>query len=654
MSKGKTTVSLREEVESSYLAYSMAVILGRAIPDVYDGLKPVQRRILTAMKGLGLKSEGPHKKSSRVSGETMGKYHPHGDSYGSMVTLAAPYSNNHPLIDGQGNWGSPTDPAASSRYTECRLSAYSEEVLLGDFKLCETRDNYDGSLKEPITLESKVPNVLVLGSEGIGVGYATNIPQHNLRGVCQATVSLIGGKRSLKNLVPDFPSGCDIVQDDGLEKYLETGRGSIRMRAKHTVEDYPREGRKANWWKLTFTNLPYQSNTEQIGEEIHSALEKGLLTSVTDVRDESDRTGDRLVVFCKDSPEETVKQLYQHTKLDRKFGANNTVIHEMVPKTISSSEIISLWLEWRDGRLILKFSEELESKKGRIHVLEGLLLALMSIDEVISLIRGSKKREEAKEKLQETFKLSESQSDAILELKLHQLTGLDILLLQEEIDELRVDLERLKGLLEDKDKRKTYLKEEILYISKRHGFKRVCDIVPLKEGPEEGKKAGSVTVAAKSLYLKVNLKKGVVEELKSPRGANLVLTTNDKLIVLSKDGVVKRLGCRHKGSCFDTPTPLVLSQKQSVVESREYLALWMYEGNVYSNKLVGDDLRKTTSKGKRWFPEGAELIFFGEGSYKIRWKSSRKKARTLNLKNTKRRPVGSKGNKVCSREDLMI
>jgi DNA gyrase subunit A len=317
-----TPVNLVDEMKTSYLDYSMAVLVGRAIPDLYDGLKPVTRRILTAMKWLGLKPEARFMKSARVEGETMGKLHPHSGAYGAMVTAAQWWTNNHPLVDGWGNWGSPTDGPAASRYTEAKVTSFAWDVLLQDSETWVTRDNYDGSLQEPIQLNVRLPVLLLNGGEGIGVGYATKIPTHNLRGVAKALRALVDDDMiAAKNaLAPDFPTGCSVVKDEGLVEYLNTGAGSIRMRAVCTREklDY---GKRSKRDALIFTNLPLHINTEQVGEQVKEALEKGRITTVADVRDETDKAGVRLVIVLKANVDidQAEAELFHNTSLDTKI-----------------------------------------------------------------------------------------------------------------------------------------------------------------------------------------------------------------------------------------------------------------------------------------------------------------------------------------------
>lgn len=659
MGKGEIIrVDLTKEMSSSYMEYSMAVIIGRAIPDLCDGLKPVQRRILTAMQGLGLKSSGPFKKSARVEGETMGKYHPHGSAYGAMVTMAAPYLNNHRLIDGHGNWGSETDPAAASRYTECRLSAFAEECLLEDKDIWETRPNYDGSLQEPVRFESAVPNVLITGGEGIGVGYATSIPQHNLREVIKATVGLLEGKtpqQLAKYLVPDFPSGTQIVKDEGLLQYLETGQGSIRQRSLSEVGKFERGGRKTDWDVITFTALPYQVSTEKVGDEIRKLLEQGKVADITDISDQSDLTGQRLLVYTKKGEGERVRDaLYQYTSLDKSFAANNTVIDGLSPVRLSPYQIIAKWLCWRDERLQVKFSSEKQKAETRIHIVEGLLKALSMLDKVIAAIRKSADKVEAMTELKgKGFGFSEPQAEAILQLRLQALTGMDRDALEKEAEELVEQLKRLSQLLSSKESRDQFLKGQLQSLATRHGNKRVSPVIEVAPAASIPTPTPTAVAVAKTRYLKVNVDNGVVTQSKTPRGSNLVLTDSDKLIVLSSSGWVKRLPPRHNGPCFTQSESVPLFDKQSNLEGKKLLGVWELEGSIYASTLDGSLLCKTTSKGKRWMPEGATLLHLSQESFTLTFSSKRKKPKKLSVATVKERPVGSRGNKLCLAKDVL-
>ena len=421
------STNLVTQLKDEYLAYSMAVLIGRAIPSLTDGLKPAQRRVLTAMKWLGLKPDWRYMKSARVEGETMGKLHPHGGAYGVMVTLAAPYNNNIPYIDGQGNWGSSVDGAAASRYTECKLSPFAWDCLLQDSDTWQTTENYDGSLQEPTELNAKVPTVLLNGQDGIGVGFATKIPPHSLREICDAITK--GSP-----LIPSFPSQCDIVKDDGLDNYTRTGIGTLRLRAKcETAETGTGRKKKTT---LTFTNLPANTNPEKIGEQIAAALEKGTIQGITNVIDESDLTGDRVTVVAKTGTEISLlqRQLYHYTDLDAKYSARLLVVDGTKPVELSPSELLTRWQTWRLARLGVKFAFELDAAERRLEIVRGYLKAIDKIDTVIKIIRGSASPKEALITLvsTRTLKFTGDQARAILEMRLRALTNLDSEELKEE------------------------------------------------------------------------------------------------------------------------------------------------------------------------------------------------------------------------------
>ena len=454
-------VNVVDELKASYLDYSMAVIIGRAIPNLYDGLKPVTRRVLTAMKWLNLKPDGRFMKAARVEGETMGKLHPNGGCYGAMVTQAQWWTNNNPLVDGHGNWGSLTDGAAAPRYTEAKLTEYAWNVLLQNADVWLTRPSYDGSFQEPTVLNAKVPHVLVNGGEGIAVGFATKIPTHNLRGIAKALRCLIEGdtKNGAKHLIPDFPTGCEIVKDDSLLDYMRTGSGSFRMRAVCAQEQVD-WGKRSKRDALVFNNLPMHVNPEQLGDQVKAALEKGQVTTVADVRDESDMSGIRFVVVLKASAsiEQAKAELYRYTSLDTRFSANNTVIDGTKPVQLAPYDILSKWFAWRDESIIRIFASELESRRTRLEVLQGLIAALDMIDDVIDTIRRSKDKATARTNLMKRD-FTETQANAILDMRLSQLTKLDDKALRAESKEVQARIKELIKLNSNKNLRSEYILE---------------------------------------------------------------------------------------------------------------------------------------------------------------------------------------------------
>jgi DNA gyrase subunit A len=642
-----TSTNLVSQIKDDYLAYSMSVIVGRAIPSLTDGLKPAQRRVLTAMKWLGLKPDGRYMKSARVEGETMGKLHPHSGAYGVMVTLAAPWNNNLPLIDGHGNWGSSVDGAAASRYTECRLTPFSHDCLLADSETWVTTDNYDGSLQEPTELNVRVPLVLLNGQEGIGVGFATKIPPHSLRDICDAVT-----KGSL--LTPSFPTGCDIVNDDGLESYQKTGTGTLRLRARCEVTTEG-TGKRAKQ-TLTFTNLPTSTNPEKVGQQIKDALDKGNVSAITAVNDQSDLTGDRIAVTLKAGTDISLvtRQLYHYTDLDTKYSARLLVVDGLRPVELSPSQLIARWSLWRLARLGACFQHDLDKSETRLEIVRGYLKAIDKIDAVIKIIRGAASPKEALIELvgNRTLKFTADQARAILDMKLRALTNLDSEELRTEEGSLCSRIEELKELISNDKARKSYMLKEIKAIGVRYGEARRSTLIDPPEGltVEKGSRQQGETVA-KPRFIKIDIKKGVIEQVKGPRGA-LILEKNDKLVTLTQDGTLKKLPSNFKGPLGDGYSPVVLAKKETDIKERKYLLVFTLGDQLKAMMVSGDDLTKVTSKGKQALPEGATMLYFGEGSYVVPWVSARKKKVELFPVTTKQGKPGSKGIKVANVEDI--
>ena len=642
-----TSTNLVSQVKEDYLAYSMAVLIGRAIPSLTDGLKPAQRRVLTAMKWLGLKPDGKYMKSARVEGETMGKLHPHGGAYGVMVTLAAPWNNNVPLIDGQGNWGSSVDGAAASRYTEAKLTPFAWETLLDDTETWQTLPNYDGSLQEPTELNAKVPTVLLNGQDGIGVGFATKIPPHSLRDICDAVT-----KGSL--LTPSFPTGCDLVNDEGLSNYINTGIGTLRLRAKYETTAVG-TGRRAKD-TLTFTNFPTGTNPEKIGQQIKDSLDKGNIAAITEVRDESDLTGDRLTITLKAGTDLNlaVRQLYHYTDLDSKYPARLLVVDGTKPVELSPSELIARWKTWRLARLGAKFVAELDSAEIRLEIVRGYLKAIDKIDAVIKIIRAATSPKEALIELvsNRSLKFTSDQARAILEMRLRALTNLDTEELQTEETGLEGTIRDLKILISDEKARNKYMLSEIKSIGIRHGEARRSTIIETPEGITVDKGAGrQAPVIAKPRFLKIDVNRGVVEQAKGPRGC-LVVEKTEKVITLSQDGTLRKIPANFKGPLGTTIAPVLLAKKEADVTGRKYLVVFTFGDLLKAMTISGEDLCKVTSKGKQCLPEGSELLYFGEGSYTVPWVNSRKKKVELFPVTTKLAKPGAKGIKVAHIDDI--
>ena len=642
------TTDLKQQVESDYLSYSMAVLIGRAIPSLTDGLKPAQRRVLTAMKWLGLRPDGRYMKSARVEGETMGKLHPHGGAYGVMVTLAAPWNNNLPLIDGQGNWGSSVDGAAASRYTECKLTPFAWDCLLDDSDTWRTAPNYDGSLQEPLELNAKVPTVLLNGQDGIGVGFATKIPPHNLRDICDAITK--GSP-----LVPSFPTGCDVIRDDGLEAYTNTGIGSIRLRAKCEVAEEG-TGRKAKT-VLSFTNLPQGTNPEKIGQQIKEALDKGNINGISAVSDQSDLTGDRLDVTLKAGADVNLltRQLYHYSDLDTKYSARLLVVDGVKPVELSPSELLARWTRWRLARLGVRFQHELDAAESRLEIVRGYLKAIDKIDAVIKIIRNAASPKEALIELvsNRALKFTADQARAILEMRLRALTNLDSEELATEEGSLKERITELEVLIRDEKARNGYMVKEIKEIGTRYGEKRRSALIDPPEGlvVERGSSRQAAPVA-RPRFVKIDMKRGVAEQAKGPRGA-IILEKTDKLITLTEDGTIKKLPPNYKGPLGMGLSPVLLAKKETDVAQRKYLVVFALEGALKAMTVVGSDLCKVTSKGKNLLPAGSELRYFGEGAYAITWISARKKALSLDL-TTKPGKPGGKGIKVATLAEVSL
>lgn len=466
-------------MKSSYLDYAMSVIVGRALPDVRDGLKPVHRRILFAMHDLGMQPNKPHKKSARIVGEVLGKYHPHGDTavYDAMVRMAQDFSQRYLLIDGHGNFGSVDgDSAAAMRYTEARLGKLSQELLRDiDKETVDFIPNFDESLEEPSVLPSRYPNLLVNGSSGIAVGMATNIPPHNLGEIIDAAVIMIEtpdiDAASLNKIVkgPDFPTGGIIMGRDGIRKAYETGRGIVRVRGVAEVE----EG-KGGKQRIVVTELPYMVNKARMSEKIAELVREKKITEISDLRDESDRRGMHLVIELKRNviPQVILNKLYKHTQLEETFGIIMLALVDGVPRTLSLAEMIKHYLDHQVEIITRRTKYELDKASKRAHILEGLLIALDHLDEVIALIRGSKTVEEAHAGLVKKFKLSDEQAAAILDMRLAKLTGLERQKVIDEYNELKKLIEYLKSVLSDPKKILGIIKEELTEIREKYADSR--------------------------------------------------------------------------------------------------------------------------------------------------------------------------------------
>jgi len=477
-------VNIEDSVKASYLDYSMSVIIGRALPDARDGLKPVHRRILFAMNELSLSHRAAYKKSARIVGDVIGKYHPHGDTavYDALVRMAQEFSMRERLIDGQGNFGSVDgDGAAAMRYTEARMTALAEEILSDIEK--ETVDfipNYDGSMDEPSVLPSRIPNLLLNGSSGIAVGMATNIPPHNLNELIDALIYLIDNKdATIEDMMgfvkgPDFPTGGIIFGTKGIRDAYTTGKGSVRIRGKTHIE----KDKKSSKELIVVDELPYQVNKAKLHKHIADLAKDKVVEGISEVRDESDRDGMRLVIeLKKDAMSEIVlNNLFKHTALSTTFGVNLLAIHNKEPKVFNLLELLNLFISHRKTIVIRRTIFELQKAKDRAHILEGLRIALDNIDEIVKLIRASSDAATAKASLMDRFALSEVQSQAILDMRLQRLTGLERGKIESEYAELIKEIERLSAILKSEDLLNGVIQGELNELKEKFPTKRFTEI----------------------------------------------------------------------------------------------------------------------------------------------------------------------------------
>lgn len=482
-------INIEEELKKSYLEYSLSVIIGRAIPDVRDGLKPVHRRILFAMHELSNSYNRPYKKSARVVGDVIGKYHPHGDQsvYDALVRMAQDFSMRDPIVDGQGNFGSiDGDAAAAMRYTEVRMSRLAGEFLADiDKETVDYRPNYDNSLNEPQVLPTKVPNLLLNGSSGIAVGMATNIPPHNLGELCDGLLHQLDNPhcdvRELTGLVkgPDFPTGAAIYGGKGLVEAYTTGRGSIKIRGKVEIEE-----RKKDLQAIVIREIPYALNKSSLVEKIAALINDHRIEGVSDLRDESDRRGIRIVLDLKKGiiPDIVVNALYKYTPLETSFGINMLVVADNRPALLNLKQVLEHFLSHRREVILRRTAFDLRKSEERAHILEGLRIALDNIDEVVSIIRASKTVQEARERLMERFELSERQAQAILDMRLQRLTNLERQKLIDEYNELIKLIEYLRSILENEEVLRGVIRDEIKELKDRYATPRKTEILEDLEG----------------------------------------------------------------------------------------------------------------------------------------------------------------------------
>ncbi|MFA5063044.1 MAG: DNA gyrase subunit A [Candidatus Omnitrophota bacterium] len=572
-------VYIEDEVKDSYLNYSMSVIVGRALPDVRDGLKPVHRRILYAMQELNLEHSKPYKKCARIVGETMGKYHPHGDAaiYDTLVRMAQDFSLRYPLVDGQGNFGSVDgDAAAAMRYTEARLSAVSEEML-GDIdkETVHFGPNFDSSLKEPLLLPASLPNLLVNGSSGIAVGMATNIPPHNLTEVCDAIIYLIDHPEAeIKDLMhyikgPDFPTGGLICGKTGIKDAYTTGRGKLVIRSRATVE-HQKNGKDL----IVITEIPYQVQKSGVIEAIAALVDDKKIEGISDIRDESDKDGMRIVVELKRDIESQIvlNQLFKHTQLETTFGIIMLALVDNRPKVLNLRQVLDCYIEHRKVVIRRRTQFELDKALRRAHILEGLKIALKFIDRIIKVIRTSKTVDVAKINLMKEFELSELQSQAILEMQLQRLTALERDKIDAEYAELLKKIEICRAILGSEKKVEAIIKEELENLKKKYGDQRRTDIV------------------------------GEAEELE----VEDLIAEEDVVVTISHGGYIKRLPVgsyrkQKRGGQGSTGADLKdedFIEHLFVASTKDYVLIFTGKGQVHWLKVYEIPQASRTSKGK--------------------------------------------------------
>ncbi|MEC7998789.1 MAG: DNA gyrase subunit A [Bacteroidota bacterium] len=555
-------VSIEDEMKTAYIDYSMSVIVSRALPDVRDGLKPVHRRVLYGMQELGVRSNSSYRKSARIVGDVLGKYHPHGDSsvYDTMVRMAQDWSLRYPLVDGQGNFGSVDgDSPAAMRYTEARLKRAAEELLSDlDKDTVDFSPNFDDSLEEPTVLPTRIPNLLVNGAAGIAVGMATNMAPHNLTEVINGTIAYIDNKDiDIEGLMehvkaPDFPTGGTIYGYEGVKDAFHNGKGRIVMRGKAAIEEI-RENREA----IIVTEIPYQVNKADMIQKTAGLVNEGRIEGISEIRDESDRKGMRIVYEIKRDaiPNVVLNKLYKYTALQTSFSVNNIALVNGRPQVLNLKDLIVHFVDHRHDVVVRRAQYELKKAEERAHILEGLIIASDNIDEVIALIRSSKSPDEAREKLMKKFKLSEIQSKAIVEMRLRQLTGLEQDKLRAEYDNLLKTIEDLKDILSREERRMDIIKTELEEIKSKYGDERrsiieysanemrIEDLIPNEEVAVTISHAGYIKRTSLTEY-KVQNRGGVGSKGSSTREKDFL----EKLFVATNHNWL--LIFTEKGRCF--------------------------------------------------------------------------------------------------------
>lgn len=579
------TTALHTEMQRSYLEYAMSVIVGRALPDVRDGLKPVHRRILYAMHELGLTPDRPYRKCARVVGDVLGKYHPHGDQavYDALVRLVQDFSSRYPLLAGHGNFGSvDNDPPAAMRYTETRLAPISHEAMLAEIgeETVEFSGNFDNSQQEPTVLPAQLPLLLLNGSAGIAVGMATNIPPHNLGEVVDGLIALIDSPElpdeKLFELIPgpDFPTGGEIVGNAGIREAYTTGKGSIPLRGITKIEEIPAgRGRKART-AIVVTELPYQVNKAGWIEKVAELVNLGRIEGISDIRDESDRDGMRVVIELKrdTNPQAVLQQMYHQTALSSNFGAILLALVDGLPRQLSLRQLLQEFLKFREHTLNRRYTHQLEQAESRLHIITGLLTALSELDEVISILRQAADGSSAKVNLQSRFDLSEAQADAILAMPLRRLTGLERQNLSREFDSLSEQIQMLQRLLGDRRELLKALKKDLRLLKRKYVDLRRTRIVARQEtGDREQEDKGTRSEGDKGTSLSYQQAEETVLEF-SQRGyiRRLPLTTQNS----SK---------KQKGESGTPDNDLVIQSK--IANTDQDLVVLTGSGKVYPVKV---------------------------------------------------------------------
>lgn len=572
-------INIEDEMRGAYIDYSMSVIISRALPDVRDGLKPVHRRVLYGMLDLGVNYNKPYKKSARIVGEVLGKYHPHGDSsvYDTMVRMAQPWSLRYPLVDGQGNFGSVDgDSAAAMRYTEARLRRIAEELLTDLNKdTVDFQPNFDGSLNEPVVLPGKLPNLLLNGTSGIAVGMATNMAPHNLSEVVNGIIAYIDNREiTVAELMehitaPDFPTGATIYGYQGVKSAFETGRGRVVMRAKATFETT-----KTGKEQIIVSEIPYLVNKAGMIEKTATLVNEKKIEGISDIRDESDRNGLRIVYDLKKDaiPNIVLNNLFKYTQLQSSFGVNNVALVKGRPQMLNLKDQIVHYVDHRHEVVIRRTEYELKEAEKRAHILEGYLIALDNLDEVISLIRSSRDPEIARNGLMEKFELTEIQARAILDMRLHRLTGLEREKILKEYEEVKALIEDLKDILAREDRRMEIIKTELLELKDRYGDDRRTDIEH---------SADDLTI----------------EDM---------IPNEEMVITISHHGYIKRTplaeyrtqGRGGVGSRGVTTKDDDFTEHLFIAHTHNYLLIFTESGKVYWKKVYGIPEGGKTSKGR--------------------------------------------------------